>query len=894
MPKIIVTSTLVFLLLFQKVSGQSEFADSASSHYSNGNLGAAVQYYDLAAKKSFGNGDTLAFFRYSFQSFDILNEDRAHNEVIARAEQLSDQFESLFDANDHLKSMLFYNLGNAYSGSQSDGFKGLAYLKQAERLERGLRKPDKAYQGRIEARLASGYYYNGQYDSTIIFYKRVLARTNNNPVVQGSYMRGIGNAYWGLGKYQEAADYFEQSIQLMNTTQPVDSLKIGLVLHSKGYIYMDQEAFDEALYTFKLAHAYMKNKLPEVHPSLVWILGDIGRAYLYDNQYDSALRYIQEALISNTYNFDGQDIFSNPPLKAVNDEFQQFMILKLKGESLSKKYLEEPNDSLLKLVIETYELADKQVDKIREGVTSKEDLSNLTFYSSEIYYEAVENFIAIANSSESEIAIELAHKYMEKQRVSVVYLRLQEMSTEMENNLPQELLQQEKALKNDISDGKSAVLKAFSNDSDSIDYYEKVLFDAQRTYENFQLGLKKDHRKYHEARYNVNPISLQKSKQYLALNEPNTAIITYLNFGERLIRSILTKDSIRFDLSDIPEGFEKDIQEFRTAVADLENNQYEELAKKVGNLLVADLPNVLPEEIEYLVVIPSPLLQTLPFELLQLSNEELLFEQYVLSYHYAIGLMAKKSNRKHFVSSNSFLGVAPDFSNSGSKLAAISRENGLSYLPGAEKEVKTITNLLGGTSLFKTDASEGMVKQSLKGAGLLHFATHAVVDQENPEASYLLLDVANDEDGKLHFFEIYNLDLDAQLVTLSACNTGFGKILRGEGVMSLSRAFAYAGVPATVVSLWPASDKSTPELMEFFYQNLTNGQRKDEALNNARNQYLAQAKGKGKHPFYWGGFVLIGDTTPLESTFPWWMLVTSILLLTGGVFYFVRRVNRIR
>ena len=124
------------------------------------------------------------------------------------------------------------------------------------------------------------------------------------------------------------------------------------------------------------------------------------------------------------------------------------------------------------------------------------------------------------------------------------------------------------------------------------------------------------------------------------------------------------------------------------------------------------------------------------------------------------------------------------------------------------------------------------------------------------------------------------------MVTLSACNTGFGKIKKGEGVMSLSRAFAYAGVPATVVSLWPASDKSTPQLMKYFYQNLHDGQSKDVALNNARKQYLETAQGKARHPFYWGGFVVIGDNSPISrrtNLLVWMIPILIIIILIGTV-----------
>ena len=99
----------------------------------------------------------------------------------------------------------------------------------------------------------------------------------------------------------------------------------------------------------------------------------------------------------------------------------------------------------------------------------------------------------------------------------------------------------------------------------------------------------------------------------------------------------------------------------------------------------------------------------------------------------------------------------------------------------------------------------------------------------------------------------------------------------------------YAGTPSTVVSLWPASDKSTPELMKYFYQNLKEGQAKDIALNNARKQYLENATGKARHPFYWGGFVLIGDNDPLQTRSLTYLWIIAGMLGIGVIFILSRR-----
>ena len=183
---------------------------------------------------------------------------------------------------------------------------------------------------------------------------------------------------------------------------------------------------------------------------------------------------------------------------------------------------------------------------------------------------------------------------------------------------------------------------------------------------------------------------------------------------------------------------------------------------------------------------------------------------------------------------------------------------------------------------MKGDATETNFKNDLNGYSVIHLATHAIVDDEKPQYSRLVFNLSDSlNDGYLHAYEIYSMDIDAKLVSLSACNTGFGTVQKGEGVMSLSHAFAYAGVPSTLVSLWPASDKSTPEIMRLFYTNLQSGMNKDVALRQAKLSYLETSAGKARHPFYWGGFILIGDVESIESSW------STIYWIAGGIFLLI-------
>jgi len=188
-------------------------------------------------------------------------------------------------------------------------------------------------------------------------------------------------------------------------------------------------------------------------------------------------------------------------------------------------------------------------------------------------------------------------------------------------------------------------------------------------------------------------------------------------------------------------------------------------------------------------------------------------------------------------------------------------------LDGAKTEVNELINITSGKAIMGSKASEKTFVEESKNYQIIHLSSHAFLDNENPSLSELLFYISDDSlfDGHLTAYEICYLDLHAELVVLSACRTGLGKINRGEGVMSLGRAFSFAGVPATLMSLWKIPDQATAQIMPYFYESLRAGKSKTEALNIARKKYLEHTHiDQLKHPYYWGGFVLYGKTSSIQ------------------------------
>ena len=209
-------------------------------------------------------------------------------------------------------------------------------------------------------------------------------------------------------------------------------------------------------------------------------------------------------------------------------------------------------------------------------------------------------------------------------------------------------------------------------------------------------------------------------------------------------------------------------------------------------------------------------------------------------------------------------------------------------LINSEEEATQIQKLFGGVLKINEQANKQTFLENASNFSIIHLATHSQVNKKNPLKSTIYFSDVNQAIGynpHLEIEELYSMNLSSNLVTLSSCETGVGKEVRGKGVMSISNAFNYAGAAATVMSLWKVPDKETMQIMTSFYAHLNEGLEKDVALRQAKLDYLNTTNDELlKHPYYWSGFVLSGnpaaiETSTTKTTYLWWLL--GILMLVG-------------
>lgn len=432
---------------------------------------------------------------------------------------------------------------------------------------------------------------------------------------------------------------------------------------------------------------------------------------------------------------------------------------------------------------------------------------------------------------------------------------------------------------------------------------QQQLDQLTRKYEEFKEELKAKYPKYAEMKY-PEPVEIDDIQGLL---DDGTAVIEYFVGGDFAAYWVITKKNVKvYRISKISEVLEK-INSYRQMITD-PNRPFGQESYRIGNELYSQLISAAEEDlkgIRQLIIIPDGELYKLPFQTLIMTFEDrkphYLTQKFIISYIQSGSVLkyVKKyaktkghpaqilamgrpiygwqevSEEKVHTTEEEAIQLAKRGEINADTYRLLDYYLGKRFLvdlPETEKEVDRIGEILKSKKyIFKKEtATEDRIKEYsrnsiLKDFKYIHFAAHGIMSDIAPALSAVALTRDKQEDGFLTVGEVYGLELDSDLVTLSACELGLGRREKGEGVIGLTRAFMYAGTPSVVVSLWKVADKSTMMLMEKFYSNLDNGMSKDRALQKAQldlmKEIIRTESGKeysGAHPFFWAPFVLYG------------------------------------
>ncbi len=416
--------------------------------------------------------------------------------------------------------------------------------------------------------------------------------------------------------------------------------------------------------------------------------------------------------------------------------------------------------------------------------------------------------------------------------------------------IPQNLINEEENTKAELNFYQNALLDAKDESAEKIALWKNKVYELKNQISAIQDSIKNQNNTYYQL--NVKGFEIANLQKSLRADE---AILKYLMTDDHLYSFLISKEDIQL----LPvKDKAKVLRSLKICLNSLKRRDpnYQASFNELRQLLFNKIDAF---NFKKLTIIPDGALNYFPMEAVILDNK-------MPFIGYAPSLLLYKEQK------------ATKTSYENLKIGAFSASNSNSKLPKSTEEVSSILKIFEGKDYL--NASKVDFLNHANEFNVLHLAMHSNIDQEHPEFSSL--NFYGDTDNSLFISELYNETLNADMAVLSACDTGNGFYENGEGVISLSRAFSYAGVQSTVMSLWKVDDEATSKVMTYFYEHLKQGETKDEALKNAKLDYLKNTDDELlKHPYYWSGFVLTGNTDALVEPNSYWyyLLILPFLIL---------------
>ena len=476
--------------------------------------------------------------------------------------------------------------------------------------------------------------------------------------------------------------------------------------------------------------------------------------------------------------------------------------------------------------------------------------------------------------------------------------------------IPASVLQQEKQLQAEINLYEKMLWEEAESpapDSSKLQQWTGKRNSLQEAYRSLVLELEREHPAYFHLKYTPLHPRIQEIRK--AIPDEETELIGFFIGENQLYVFGLEKQTIRMLSQDWGEQEQKRLEAFLTQMRDrelVENRGYDSAyfhnyMQEAQHWFQYVLEPVLLPTSKRLIILPDGYLGHLPFEMLLTKREDpsefsyaslpYLFREKAISYSFNAALLQNPLQRRRSAK-HAYLGFAPTFQKEGVLALASdtffsSNRDAFGPLAHNQDEINASAQIWKGEAVLGKEANKSTFLGLAPAYRILHLATHAFTHQSNSQYDALVF--SGEEEELLEAHEIYQLQLAADLTILSACNTGLGEWQQGEGIMSLARAFRYAGCPSITMSLWPADDASTSVIMQSYLQQLKEGLSKDQALRQAKLQYLEEHP--QTHPFYWATFVQMGDIQALKKK-PSWQYWAWIILGVGLMIWMIRRGNR--
>ncbi len=820
------------------------------------------------------------------------------------------QFKNPFFEKNKKIATLFHKLGEVYQ-MQGEYFLALDYHSKAFRLRKQLYSPNDTLLAASYTFLGHIYSKIGKYNFSLQYLKNALSickkkQNCSSELLAKNYLY-TSEAYIINGRYTQALKYIElagtQREKMFSQHSPEMAdiyMRKGIALSLNKQAYPARNELNKALSIYLDVFGYK-------HPKTAAVFYQLGNTHKFNEEYRKALAFYQKSLAANLPYFnDSTEIYSKPVLVNYFDQLTLLETLLAKAESLERLYLTDDYEKDLKVAVQTVQLSDLLIDKIRRSHHTEMDKIAIGPIATNVYEQAISILQRMYYLNKSKKFLK-KNKYFhqafyssEKNKASTLLGELREIEAQKHANIPDTLVNAGKIIRTKITLLRKQLVD--NTEESKADSIKDLLFAANRELDALISLMEKRFPEYYKYKYSSHTTALEDIQARL---DWRTAMRSYF-VGDTTIY-IFTLTNNKTHLRSVPkmQYFDMYVEMLRDMIIQGylsgEAGGYPELAHKIYQQL---FPGDLSWRTKNLIIIPDGSMGIIPFEALlaeqyngdpeKYSDYPFLLKKYTISYTYSANLFYRSvplELRPTQEDMRDFLALAPVFTDektSGvslrtrSLLASLDKNTNdstrtrgrmlegkkVSPLPGTEDEVKAIFDKFekkNKQAVVQTHehATESYIQSGkLSDYRYIHIATHGFVNSSRPELSGILLaeDSTSTNDGILYSGEIYNLKLNSDLVVLSACETGLGKISKGEGVIGLSRALFYAGTRNIMVSLWKVADNSTANLMIDFYKDMLDVEKSYKYYGkHLRNAKLKMVKdNKYGHPYYWSPFILIG------------------------------------
>ena len=872
----------------------------------NVNLAEGIRFYQKALdirreKLPFGNtkiGITAGNLALASRQIGLFEQARNYAQLAIDAKQAT----AKIDTSSLIKSYNELAVSNRMLGSYTDA---LAAANKVLELATALKDSVFIANGHITA--GSAYYSTKDWTQAATHYTQALAMQEailkNNPSVfiiekdKAATLNNLGVTYRELNQPDKAITFLNQAAATYNAlfekTKLAELNIYGanvLSERAKTYAALNNKTEAEADFQKAIQQFGRSN-----HPLAIECYTNFGQFYQKNKQLEAAFDMYNGGIAAAFQSYNSLSNLENPILNSI--AFPELLDL-----FTAKAYiLKEKNE--LNAAFATFEKCDTLIQSLLNTYQADQSKYFLTEKALPIYENAIGLAFLFYEKNKTPQYLNAAINFAEKNKALILLENLKDNKAKNLGGVPQNLLDEERNLRAEIAFLEKQLYEA---DSDSLKTKsESQLFNAKERFNRFTRDLENQFPKYFDLKFAKNtPLSIDAIQKAL---DAKTVAISYFVGDSTLFSFAFSKNKVQFFSQNPPPQYHNDFQALRKTLSnDKYINDSTVLAEQTfcqlshaffNDLLKKPLENLnLDGKLSRLRIVPDGFLGYLPFELLLTKpathwkgqDVPYLLQQYAVSYAYSLKMLddtGEERNHDIFgkgsLSAKDFGGFGIEYGDSTTSnqptneptnpLTNNTRGDVLSRLAFADDEVKNIRALLGGGQIWLNGGATKLVfMRNAPNCSILHLAMHGAIDEKNPLNSGLIFSKTDStKDNFLSGYDLFAMQFKTGLAVLSACNTGNGELRRGEGVMSLARAFAFAGCPATVMSLWSIPDESTSKVMLSFYKNLKNGDPKDIALQKAKLDYLKNCPPQYSIPNEWGATVVIGNIAPIDFR-AWW------------------------